>query len=306
VGVFIWWGAFFFSWGPVPHWHSTLSVPAPEYFDGIQEVLDHNKGGHPSYLLGQTSSFGWWYYFPVAIAVKTPLAFLLLLGIGLVFCWKRRRTVQYLLPVAFVAGVLLPSMAGQINIGVRHVLPVYLGFSVIAAVGLLRLIELAPQAKWAAAVASVLMLWLVATGVIHHPDYLPYFNELVRNPEDVLLDSDYDWGQDNKRLAIRLHQLGATWVNYGYIDTPDHPTMGADHTFLQTFPGLPPIHGIHPVEPAEGWTAVCPTMDRTTQYGLEYRYPNLRPWFESLEPKERVGTLTLYYVPPGTLRRAAQ
>ena len=291
TGVFLWWAAFFFSWGKPTGW--SISVPAPEYFDGIAVVLTHNSTGHPAYLLGQTSNFGWWYYFPVAIAVKTPLAFLVLLVAGLGICWKNRRRVAYLLPIAFSIGVLLPSMAGHINIGVRHVLPIYLGFSIVAAIGLVSLIERAPSRKWAGTAAAVLTLWLVATGVLHHPDYIPYFNELVSEPDRVLVDSDYDWGQDNKRLAARLRQLGAKQLNYGYVDNPDHQ-------FLEIFPGLPPIKGIHPAEPAAGWTAVCPTMNRATQYGLEYRYPNLRPWFEELQPKERVGTITLYYVDPRT------
>jgi hypothetical protein len=293
TGVFLWWAGFFFSWGKPPGWN--IRVPAPEYFAGIDVVLAHNSTGHAAYLLGQTSNFGWWYYFPVAIAVKTPLAFLVLLLAGLALCWKNRRRLAYLLPLAFSLGVLLPSMAGHINIGVRHVLPIYLGFSIVAAIGLVQLIEWSRSRKWAGAAAVVLTLWLAATGLLHHPDYIPYFNELVREPDRVLVDSDYDWGQDNKRLATRLRQLGAKQLNYGYLDNPDHQ-------FLEVFPGLPPIKGIHPAEPAEGWTAVCPTMNRATQYGLEYRYPNLRPWFEELQPKERVGTITLYYVPPGTIK----
>jgi hypothetical protein len=110
----------------------------------------------------------------------------------------------------------------------------------------------------------------------------------------VLCDSDYDWGQDTKRLAARLQQLGATQVNYGY-------TNSYDNTFLETYPGLPKIKNIHPLQPAEGWTAVCPTQDHATQYGLEYRYPNLRPWYTYLPVKERVGTIDLMYLPPGSL-----
>jgi hypothetical protein len=72
---------------------------------------------------------------------------------------------------------------------------------------------------------------------------------------------------------------------------------------LEAYPGLPPIRPIHPLEAAEGWTVVSPTMHRTTQYGLEYRYPDLYPWFEALTPKERVGTQVLYYIPPGSLMK---
>jgi Dolichyl-phosphate-mannose-protein mannosyltransferase len=290
TGLFLWWAAYFFTWGKVPHGTSVL--PAPDYWDGILDALKHNREGHGTYLFGQHSMLGWWYFFPVAIGVKTPLAFLLLMAGGLVTCWQRRLRLAYLLPVAFSLGVLLPAMAGHVNIGVRHVLPIYLGLSIVAAVFLAELIEWAPSRKWAGPLALVLTLWCVATGVIHHPDYIPYFNELVADGRPVTLDSDYDWGQDNKRLAARLRQLGATSVNLG--------RMGKyDQEFLQTFPGLPHINPINPIEPAAGWTAVSPTLALTVQYGLDYRYPGVRQWFEFLEPKERVGTLTLYYLPPG-------
>ena len=293
VCLFTVWAAYFFSFGKVPVWN--VSLPAWEYFDGIRVALTHNSNGHPAYLLGEARTFGWWYYFPVALAVKTPLALLLLLAVGIGVCCGNRRRVLYLMPMAFSLGILLPAMAGNVNIGVRHVLPVYLAFSVMAALGLIHLARLSDRKAWAGAAALVLVLWLAATGALHHPDYIPYFNELVGgHPDRVLCDSDYDWGQDTKRLAARLQQLGATQVNYGYVGS-------ADMTFLEIYPGLPPIRNIHPVQPAEGWTAVCPTMDHATQYGLEYRYPNLKPWYTYLPVQERVGTIDLLYLPPGSL-----
>jgi hypothetical protein len=141
-----------------------------------------------------------------------------------------------------------------------------------------------------------LVLWLAATGALHHPDYIPYFNELVwGQPDRVLCDSDYDWGQDTKRLAARLKQLGATQLNYGYVE------QTYNDLFLEAYPGLPHITPIHPLHPAEGWTAVCPTLDHATQYGLEYRYPNIKPWYAYLPVQERVGTIDLLYLPPGSL-----
>ena len=293
VCLFTVWAAYFFSFGKVPVWN--VSLPAWEYFDGIRVALKHNSNGHPAYLLGEARTFGWWYYFPVALAVKTPLALLALLAVGIGVCWSNRRRVVYLMPLAFSLGILLPAMAGNVNIGVRHVLPVYLAFSVMAALGLVHLARLSDRKAWAGAAALVLVLWLAATGALHHPDYIPYFNELVGGqPDRVLCDSDYDWGQDTKRLAARLRQLGATQLNYGYVGS-------ADMTFLETYPGLPPIRNIHPVQPAEGWTAVCPTMDHATQYGLEYRYPNIKPWYAYLPVQERLGTIDILYLPPGSL-----
>jgi hypothetical protein len=247
--------------------------------------------------MGKVGSTGWWYYFPIVLAVKTPLAFLLLLGLGAYLCWQRRAKLVYILPLALSLGILLPAMTSRVNIGVRHILPIYIGFSIVAAVAVVQLAEWAPARRWAGFAAALLALWIVIAGIASHPDYLPYFNELVHSePDRVLVDSDYDWGQDTKRLARRLRELGATEVSFGEV-------VSSTDQYLEIFPGLPHIHKINPLVPAEGWTAVSPTLAKTTQYGMFHKYPNLKPWFEYLEPKEKVGTLLLYYVPPGSLPR---
>jgi hypothetical protein len=288
VGVLTIWATYFFSFGPMPG--GGPSLPAPEFFDGIRTALRHNAEGHPSYLLGMHGTTGWWYYFPVALAVKTPIAFLLLLVPGVWLCVRGRARVGPLLPLAFALGILLPAMAGHVNIGVRHILPIYLGLSVIAAAGLLRV------SRTTAAGALVLVLWMAISGALSHPDYLAYFNESVGSePEKVLVDSDLDWGQSTKQLARRLKELGATQINFG--------VRNGRSAYLEIWPGLPKITPIHPAIPAEGWTAISPTTDKTTQYGFYFRYPNIQPWFDTLTPRERVGSYLLYYVPPGSLRR---
>jgi hypothetical protein len=270
------WCAYFFSFAP--------------FFEGIQEAFKHNAGGHISYLLGKVSGKGFWYYFPVALSVKTPLAFLILVIAGLWIACTRRTRLEYLLPVAFAAGILIPGMTSHVNIGVRHILPIYLGLSITAATGLLWLIRRAKP------VALLLMAWMAVSSAIAHPDYLAYFNELgMSDPEQILVDSDLEWGQSTKPLAKRLKQLGATSVNFG--------VRNGRSDYMQVWPGLPHIIPIHPGIPAEGWTAISPTVDRTSQYGLYYRYPNVQPWFDTMEPRERIGPLRLYYIAPGTLRR---
>jgi hypothetical protein len=181
-------------------------------------------------------------------------------------------------------------MQGNVNIGVRHVMPMYIAFCILAALAVEELLRRRPI------VAAVLVLWMAVSGALHHPDYIPYFNETIfaiGAPDQVLVDSDYDWGQDTKRLAARLRQLGVHELNYGWVDS-------ADNHFLETYPGLPHITNIHPLHPAVGWTAVRPTLERIAQYGLQYRYPNLQPWYMYLTPRETVGTIWLYYVPPGS------
>jgi hypothetical protein len=275
------WAAYFFSWN-----HG----PAPEFFDGIHVALWHNHNGHPAFLLGRTSITGRWYYFPVALAVKTPLGLLALAAAGLRLAWTKRARAAAWMPLAFALGILLPAMQSNINIGVRHVMPIYIAFCILAALACEQLARRSPI------IPALLVLWMAASGALHHPDYIPYFNEstlVLGSPDRILVDSDYDWGQDTKRLAGRLRQLGAHQVNWGTVGSPDSP-------FLEAYPGLPHIINIHPAQPAAGWTAVRPTLERIDQYGLQYRYPNLKPWYMYLTPRETVGTLWLYYVPPGS------
>jgi hypothetical protein len=65
-----------------------FSSPAPEFFNGIETVRKHNAEGNPSYLLGKRSMTGFWNYYPVLLAIKTPLGFLILLSIGTVLCLR--------------------------------------------------------------------------------------------------------------------------------------------------------------------------------------------------------------------------
>ena len=286
------WAVYSFSFGKVSGWE--ISLPAPKLFEGINFALYHSNKGHAAYLLGEIRNTGWWYYFPVVLAVKTPLGFLLLLGIGTALCWARRAKLVYWLPLAFSMGILIPSMTSKVNIGLRHILPVYAGFSIVAAIAVVELMKRAQTRKWTGLVAAALVVWMVYSGAAQHPNYLAYFNEFGGDhPERILVDSDLDWGQDTIRLARRLKELGATQVNFNTFN------QTADR--LMVWPGFPPTKDINPLKPAEGWTAVSPTTWQIRQYGLEHRYPNLQPWFAYLHPVERVGSYFLYYVPPGSI-----
>ena len=294
VCLFTVWAAYFFSFGKVPFWN--VSLPAWEYFDGIRVALLHNTDGHPAWLLGEARRFGWWYYFPVALAVKTPLALLVLLLVGIGVCWKQSPPRG--LPDA--AGLHAGRSAARHERQRQHrSASRAAGLSGLlgdGSLGLVQLARLSNRAAWAGAAAGVLVLWLAATGALHHPDYIPYFNELVPGPSPIACFAiPITIGARTSNAWPRAcKQLGATQVNYGYVNS-------YDNTFLETYPGLPTIKNIHPLKPAEGWTAVCPTLDHATQYGLEYRYPNLQPWYTYLPVKERVGTIDLLYLAPGSL-----
>jgi hypothetical protein len=256
---------------------SKLVLPAPELFNGIAMVLDKTSKGHPSYLLGTISQTGFWYYYPVALAVKLPLAFIVLTGYGLSLCWKKADARQWL-PVSFTIGLLGFELWSTINIGIRHVMPVMMFWSVAAAAGMLAL--WGREGQWRRRLGMVLLAWLILSPALAHPDYLPYFNALAgEEPEKILDDSDLDWGQDMKRLAARLREVGARQVYF-------NPLM-VGH--LEAVHGFPPITPANAAEPEPGWTAVSITVLKTTRLGLFNDAPDVDPWPNRIKPMERVG-----------------
>ena len=288
VGLLVIWAGYRFSFG-APDFTS-LRLPAPQVFSGIRAVMRHNATGHPSYLLGERNITGFWYFYPVVLAVKTPLAFLFLLGYGVVLALRKRSPYRRAwIPVSFAAGILLVGLESHINIGVRHILPIYMGFSILAAIAALRLLELSRARPWMRIGLALLVAWFAGSSLLAHPDYLPYFNELAGSePEKIVVDSDLDWGQDMKRLATRLHQAGASELTF-------NPFIIAD---LEHQHGFPPIREMDVANPSPGWNAVSLTYLKLARLGLWYSYLQVQPWPEHIAPTERVGKgVLLWYFP---------
>ena len=293
------WACYWFSFGSINYHGHNVRLPAPEFFNGIQVASHHSRNGHATFLLGKFGWKGWWYYFPVVLSLKTPIAFLILLGLGVFACVRARPRLSYLLPLAFSLGILLPAMHSHVNIGVRHVEPIYLSFSIIAALGLRQLFQWARTGIVSALTAGPLLLWLILSVGAQHPDYLAYLNAFAgKTPENILVDSNYDWGQDLKFLAKRLRELGVREFSFASMDGVSfgHPD------YAESWYGLPPFKLVNPCVPAPGWNVLSPTIEKSTSHwpGSQlYRGPNmLKPWYEQVTPTERVGPLLLYYIPP--------
>ena len=278
VALVVIWSGYRFHFGPV---HSGgMSVPAPELFAGIEQVRAHNAAGHDSYLLGTRGRTGFWDFYLVGLAVKTPLPVLALLAWGIAAVWRaRRKFPRRLIPLAYCAGVLAVGMFSRINIGIRHVLPIYMGIAIVAAAAVVDLIERGSARKWIHIVLAVLLFWFAAGSLAAHPDYLPWFNQLAGSePENILADSDLDWGQDLKRLAHRLQQAGATDVTFDRYIVIDLQALG--------FPRVHPMNGYRP---SPGWNALGVGVWKESRLFL---------WPDEIKPQERVGkSILLWYFP---------
>lgn len=279
------WAGYRFSFGLVTFRSYHAFLPAPEFFRGIVNLLRYNRRGFPAFLLGKYSFTGWWYFFLVTLAVKTPLPFLVFTLFGAAAVATRNKGVG--LALAFSLGILLFSLTSNLNLGIRHILPVYIGFSIVAAAGAERLLALAGRLKWTGWALSALIVWMAVVSCLSHPDYLPYFNVLAGNkPQNILIDSDLDWGQDVKRLGQRLNELGAPSVAFTSYQPVDLAAMG-----------FPPVSPVSFAQPAPGWNAVSLTLlKRSEEYG------NPMPWQEWIVPRERIGKgIWLWYFPPNAL-----
>ncbi len=284
------WAAYSFSFGYAGG-HGPL--PAPELFAGLLELRQHGIFGHSSYLLGEYGNDGWWYFFPVALAVKTPLAFLALAGCGAAALIRKRAPGREWVPLCGALAILAVCIPSKINLGVRHILPIYPLLALIAAAGAVWLLAL--NRRWAKAVCAGLLLWHCASSALAHPDYLAYFNELAgREPERILAESDLDWGQDLKRLGAALREAGAEEVSLSYFGTAD-----AARRLPARVKPLPPY------EPVQGWVAV-------SIYNLKIGGEDLRvsmgradspyAWLAAF-PARHVGkSILLYYVSAGPRR----
>jgi 4-amino-4-deoxy-L-arabinose transferase-like glycosyltransferase len=258
---------------------------------GVQEVpLNilgvewHNSHGHHAFLLGQTDLMGWWYFYPVALAVKTPLPLLLLGLTGLTLLalrgWRERSVPLLAAPLCFTVIFVFCCSYSHINIGVRHVLVLYPLLAIGAAA--------ATAALWARyragavrAALAALLLWQFSTLAFAYPDYLAYFNAFGGDhPERILVDSDLDWGQDLRRLSVELARRKVRSVSLAYMGT-------ADLTREQ----LPAFQLLAPGQRASGWIA-ADMLSMKEQ-------PDGYAWLASHTPVTRVGkSIDLYYIAP--------
>lgn len=161
------------------------------FVKGLLMVIGHSAGGHNSFLLGQSSREGWWYYFPVAFFLKTPWSFLLLVILAIFFVPPKYRW-WLIAPMVY----LIIAMMSKANLGIRHLAPLY-PFLIIFISGLV-----VQSKRWLRTITIVLLAANFLSVWLQRPDYLSYFNEIVRAEDGYhyLLDSNYDWGQDLKAV----------------------------------------------------------------------------------------------------------
>jgi len=265
---------------------------------GFLRFVKHSER-RSAFLLGERSDEGWWYYFPVTLALKTPVPFLVLLLLaGVLFARKglRSGTDAFLwVPVALYMGV---AMARSLNIGHRHLLPILPFLFVAAARAVVWLWRRPGPARAVAgrrAFAGALLAGYAASVLAVHPHYLAYFNELAGGPArgyHLLVDSNLDWGQDLKGLKAYMDRNRIASLKLSYFGTAEPAYYGIR---CERLPGHPPPDApdvrVHPGD----LVAVSATNLQAVYLDRDRDAERLMRRLRRLQPLDMVGYSILIY-----------
>jgi uncharacterized membrane protein YhdT len=264
------------------------------------------RGG---FLMGEYSVLGWWYFFPLAMLFKTPTA-TILAGITAFVGWAvvkygLNRTARLSgLPHWTLACLLIPAgiyvlsaLTTKLNIGVRHMLPLYPLIFLGIGIGFARLLVWTP--RFAGASSLFLACGLLMECFTSYPNYLTFFNAPSGGSDGgvrLLSDSNIDWGQDLTLLAKWQEKNDTLPLYVSYFGLAD-PSWYDLH--VQHLPGSWPF--AQPTLPPQTQPAVL-AISVTNLQGT-YATTELRKYYaefwKKVGPREVLGgSIYLYDWPP--------
>jgi hypothetical protein len=227
-----------------------LHVLPESYLYGLADVRTM-ANGMPSYFFGKVYEHGIWYYFPAVLLIKSTLGFLgmVLLAVAAVVAGRFRQWREILFLLVPPGVYLLVAMTSHLNIGARHILPLWVFLSVFAAAGAWAWVSARGLNRGWVYVVGILLAMHATASVAAHPNYMAYSNILWGGPSQThkyLTDSNTDWAQ--QLVAVKKytdeHGIKNCWFayfadpfllpsDYGIpckpLPTPDSWFMGVQH-----------------------------------------------------------------------------
>ena len=302
-----------------------------EYFLGVSMVYLRVGGGNTAYFFGDVANTAWKQYFPVVFALKVPIALLAFITLSTLLYvkqgWRKFRMnhlrksggriisenfteISFLIFIVFYWGL---SIMGNLNIGVRHIIPTLPFMYLLIAGAMHRWIKMPLYTlgrnplvfiaalftslikKWIRILIIVsLLIWYIGSSLSVYPHYIAYFNEFAGGPSGghrYVVDSNLDWGQDLERLAkytkennikkIKLYYFGGSKPEYYLTDRyePYWPDLG----------------------PTTGWLAISATLLKEGQATAIRGYTGSTThfnWLKEHEPVTVIGhSIFVFYIP---------
>ena len=294
--------------------------PYAQYLLGLFMVFQRATGGNTTYFLGEVNNKGWFSYFPIVYAIKPPLALHIFTIIALLFlAWQvpkgfLRRVFASLGPILkkyfpeiamliFLAVYWFTSIASNLNIGVRHILPTFPFVYILISGQIKRIFEYikAKQNRnlvighWSLII--LLLLWYVLSSLNIFPYYLTHFNEIIggaKNGYIYVTDSNLDWGQDLKRLAKWVNKQGIKKIKVDYFGgatTEYYLGDKYEHWWAER----------NPQEAKGSWLAISATFRQQGQAiptkGFS-KQTDFYMWLNQYQPVTVIGnSIFVYYIP---------
>ena len=275
------------------------------YFLGLMMATHRTATGNTVYFFNRISNSGWWYYFPAVYLLKIPLAFhiLTLLSLSLITKTKKEERIKDWIKNHFTEFSMLvflaiywgTSMVGILNLGIRHILPVFPFTYILVGLGLSKIKEMKKPAFRKTGICLIVLLlgWYIFSSLNVYPHYLSYFNEIVSGTDNgykYITDSNYDWGQDLKRLTMWVEENNIEKIKIDYFGGGNVKYyLGNRSERLNALEG-----------PQKGWLAISAN---SLQMGKGELVPGFEQdsgyyrWLDEYEPITRAGkSIFIYHI----------
>jgi len=294
-----------------------------QYTHGLFMVLQRAAGGNTTYFVGQISAGGWYYYFPLLYLLKEHLAFHILTVLAIIFgiknIVKNKRKNRYAIlewmrenfvltaSFIFIGVYWLQAITSPLNIGVRHVLPTFPFIYLLVSRQTIRWVKgwkvekiylayIEPAKR--ALLLSFLLFWMILATVVNFPYFLSYYNELggsTTHGYKFATDSNYDWGQDLKRLVkiVEENNISKIAVDYFGGGNPKY-YLGDKFEAWWSAKGRPQPEAGEPEWFAISLTFLMGGHARSVD-GFFQPYENTYPWLRDEKPVARAGTSIFIY-----------
>ncbi len=300
-----------------------------QYLLGLLMVVQRAAGGNTTYFMGEISTVGWRSYFPILYLFKEQLAFHIFTLIALIFSIRnilktRDKTFKNAIgwmkdnfiltaSIIFIAVYWFQSMRSPLNIGVRHVLPTFPFIYLLVSRQIVRWthvqtlnnprtfmdwvknsLEICLKSLKRHIVIWILGLAIIISTFLTFPYYLSYYNILAGGTfrgYKIATDSNYDWGQDLKRLVdfTEKNKIEKIAVDYFGGGNPQYYLGGKFEPWWSS-KGAPP---------AGFWFAISATFrqDALAQpvSGFIQNPSDTYPWLKDKTPVGRAGTSIFIY-----------
>jgi len=187
------------------------------YLMGLTDI-HYAAQQYSMFLLGHDYPHGVWWYFPIALSIKTTLGLIGLVVLACIALVSKRLRPSRELAYLFVPGAiyLAAAILSGMNIGTRHVLFLYPLAALLAAAGITALAQHSRRWIW---IGGGLVACHIVSAMAVFPAEMAYANEAwggAANTHKYLSDSNVDWAQQLPHVKqwVDAHPGEECWFAY--------------------------------------------------------------------------------------------